>query len=146
MIGMTDPLGVGFVKEALPTLDAFYAIDAANNNKTKTVVRRNTSDPADDASFLSTATSMISDEEGKALNKEYEEPTVRIQKDIATEYLSKQIIFFNWSTPGLSEKIAMQPMLSDGNPSLWFFNAGTDATKDPKSRGNYIKMKSQPIQ
>ena len=146
--GATDPLGVGFVKDALPTLDSFYAADAATQTtvtKNKNV-QRNPSDPSDDASFPSLAATTVSDAEAKALKKTYEESTVRITNDIATEYLANQIIFFHWDTPSLSDKIAMQPMLSDGNPSLWFFNAGTDATKDPAARSNYIKMRGQPIE
>ena len=51
-------------------------------------------------------------------------------------------MFLLHSDTSLHRKIEAQPMIKDGASRLFFFNAGTDATKDPSKRMSTYRMKA----
>ena len=43
---------------------------------------------------------------------------------------------------GLDEKIAAQPMIRDGSARTWMFNAGLQATREPRKHHSPFRMKA----
>ena len=138
-LGQTSPLTVPFVKDILVELDSMYAHERAREMAINRV--RQTDESVDLEPTPSQEEAIpVSQDEAKALQDEYGKIKDEVRGQCAEEHVAANVVFVKWSSDVL-EFIASQPMLQDGASCLWFFNGGTDCTKDPARRLSAWKMK-----
>ena len=139
LVGQTTPLGVPFVKDLLPELDQLYMQDVAER-KAKDVLA--SSECSGDNSMI-VDEAPISEEEAESLKKAYAVNMTEVYKQMAEEHINKNVIFLTWSQD-LLKSLEEQPMIKSGAARLWWFNGGTDSTKDPYNKASPYRMKSLP--
>eukprot|EP00969_Alexandrium_andersonii_P159347 7040268-Alexandrium_andersonii.AAC.1 len=80
--------------------------------------------------------SMPTYDEAEAMRKQFNMDVNDLKDIMAKEHLSRTVVFMEWGTDKLTDKINETPMMSDGAARLFIFNAGTDCTKDPPTKTN----------
>ena len=139
LVGHTTPLGVPFIKDILPELDQLYRQDVAESKAKDGLDSRECS--GDTSVIVEDAP--ISEEEAGSLKKVYEVKMTEVYKQMAEEHINKNLIFLTWSQD-LLKSLEEQPMIKSGAARLWWFNGGTDSTKDPYNKASPYRMKSLP--
>jgi len=134
--GTNTALGVSFVKEALPDLDQMYKSEEAERHEA-----HHSSNLGAEAVGTAVTEMPVSAEEAEQLKKDFETTKKQLFKNMAAEHVSNNVVFLKWSDSDLIGKISMQPVVACGASRLWFFNCGTDATKDPPAKQSTMRMK-----
>jgi hypothetical protein len=136
LVGATLPLGVSFIREALPTIEQMHASEgsphAFKSGGGGSTAAAEVGVMVEEAS--------ISQEEGAKLKKDYDVLVDLELVQLAKEYLTKNVLMVHWGQSVL-DVISQQPMLQDGAARLWHFNGGLDATKNPPKAYSPWRMK-----
>ena len=116
-------LSVGFVKEALPTIEQLYVMESRRLVATTT----NDSGTRRQLAFRqSDEDESVSDEEADRLKLEYAAAKANYRKEIATNIVKAQATITD--PTGLDEAITKSAFTSDGTARLFHWDAGLQAT------------------
>lgn len=137
LMNATQPLALTFVKTLLPELEQLYI--------SETTTRSDAPAAASEASMLedtdATEEAPVTDKEAQALQEQYETAKEALLDVLATEQMSRYIVFLHHDDASLMDKLMGQPMLNDGSVKLWSWSAGLQATKDPPLKVSPYRMK-----
>lgn len=141
-IGNQTPLGIPFIKDMLPELDALYQQDLMEQ-KAQENLSRGDAEGSRDTDMAIDETTPITEEEATVLKKDHDEAKECVYLDMAETFMGQNIVLSTWSD-NVEQVLSGQPMISSQAARLWWFNAGTDTTKDPAKKMNVFRMKSLP--
>ena len=141
MIGYQTPLGVPFVRDLLPEVDTLYQGDLADQ-AAKDALSSVVAPESGEVSMTDESTP-VSEEEATKLKKEHEVAKERVYGEMADLFVSQNIVLTTWDAD-IGKELEAQPMITSQAARLWWFNAGTDTTKDPAKKQSIYRMKSLP--
>ena len=130
-----SPLQIGFVQDALPELDRMYKMELK-----PTHAHGDTGMPVNNSSYE--ALDEITEAEGLKLKKEFQRRSDEFMDDLALKILKQNVVFFHNGESGLLDKVAGLAMIKDGAVRLWSFNAGLQATQEPRKHHSIYRMKA----
>ena len=136
LMGITTPFAAGFLRDLLPELDHLYVNEMAQANMMKHV-----SSGVVSSAEVEREEQPVSDAEGAKLRKEFEAAKAGVLSDAAKNHIQQNVCFMTWGD-NIMKQLESQPLMADGAARLFFFNAGTDATKDPRNKQNPYRMKA----
>ncbi len=112
----TQPLALAFVKTLLPELEQLYISEATTRSDAPAA--------ASEASMLedtdATEEAPVTDKEAQALQEQYETAKEALLDVLATEQMSRYIVFLRHDDASLMDKLMGQPMLNDGSVTQRF--------------------------
>ena len=133
----TQPLALTFIKGVLPELEQLYTSENAMTSGSPAA--SGGCIPAEDASMEEAVP--VTDEEAETLQQQCEVAKEALLGVLATEQMSRYVVFLHHEDGNLRDKLLGQPMLKDGSTKLWVWSAGLQATKDPPAKVNPYRMK-----
>ena len=133
-------LQLPFVKDVLPELERMYKLELSHSGLSANV--------GSSTSTMHVITEFddplepISEDEGQRLRKAHQKTTRDVLENAAQDVFKKHVVLFHAKEAGLDDKIAAQPMIKDGSARTWMFNAGLQATRDPRKHQSPFRMKA----
>ncbi|CAE7714171.1 unnamed protein product [Symbiodinium sp. CCMP2592] len=137
LMGGGSALGVVFVKQLLPELEAMYAQEQARQSMAQGISSVSAVPPAD-----SQSEEPVSEEEAAALKKAFDEKQMELLNSMAQEFLNSNVLLLSWTNPSLMDALCGHPLTKDGASKLFCWQAGLDATTGPTGRTSIFRMKA----